>query len=81
MTANSFKQNQTPLAAQVEKAVLNTPVYDIHTHLYDPAFGDLLLWGHRRSAGLSLFDCGEAFRYFDMPYEKFWALSKPSKPT
>ncbi|MEK7676526.1 MAG: glucuronate isomerase [Verrucomicrobiota bacterium] len=75
MTANSFKQNQTPLAAQVEKAVLNTPVYDIHTHLYDPAFGDLLLWG---IDDLLVYHylIAEAFRYFDMPYEKFWALSK-----
>ena len=37
--------SRVPFAAQVEEIVASTPVYDIHTHLYDPAFGDLLLWG------------------------------------
>lgn len=29
----------------VERLVAATPVLDIHTHLYAPPFGDLLLWG------------------------------------
>jgi hypothetical protein len=33
------------LTALVERVVFSTPVLDIHTHLYDPAFGSLLLWG------------------------------------
>ncbi|HEY5912566.1 MAG TPA: glucuronate isomerase, partial [Verrucomicrobiae bacterium] len=33
------------LARQVEALVLSTPALDIHTHLYDPAFSQLLLWG------------------------------------
>ena len=33
------------LAEKVEAIVASTPVFDIHTHLYDPAFGPLLLWG------------------------------------
>ena len=37
MPASSLR---TTVAEIVEK----TPVFDIHTHLYDPAFGDLLLW-------------------------------------
>src|SRR5207247_5430655 len=63
------------LAAQVEKIVATTPVSDIHTHLYDPAFGALLLWG---IDDLLVYDylVAEAFRYFDLPYEKFWSLSK-----
>ena len=35
----------TALAKQVDRIVANTPVFDIHTHLYDPAFRELLLWG------------------------------------
>ena len=35
----------TSLRATVADVVEKTPVFDIHTHLYDPAFGDLLLWG------------------------------------
>ena len=33
------------LRTRVERIVASTPVTDIHTHLYDPAFGELLLWG------------------------------------
>lgn len=35
----------TDIAAMVEQAVGDTPITDIHTHLYDPALGGLLLWG------------------------------------
>jgi hypothetical protein len=63
------------LAAQVERIVASTEIYDIHTHLYDPAFGDLLLWG---IDDLLVYHylVAEAFRYLDMPYEKFWKLTK-----
>ncbi|MBI5775709.1 MAG: glucuronate isomerase [Verrucomicrobia bacterium] len=63
------------LTAQVEKAVAATPVYDIHTHLYDPAFGELLLCGIDDLLTYHYL-VAESFRYFDFPYEKFWALSK-----
>ncbi|MBS3733479.1 MAG: glucuronate isomerase [Phycisphaerae bacterium] len=33
------------LAAAVRKAVDETPITDIHTHLFPPSHGDLLLWG------------------------------------
>src|ERR1051326_5187467 len=63
------------LDALVEKTVLSTPVFDIHTHLYDPAFGDLLLWG---IDDLLVYHylVAESFRYFDFSYDEFWALSK-----
>jgi hypothetical protein len=63
------------LSATVEKIVATTPVRDIHTHLYDPAFGELLLWG---IDDLLVYHylIAEAFRYFDIPYDKFWSLSK-----
>jgi hypothetical protein len=56
--------------------VQKTPVYDIHTHLYDPAFGELLLWGVDELLTYHYL-IAEGFRWFDMPPEKFWALSKP----
>jgi len=68
-TANSA------LAAQVEKIVAATPVSDIHTHLYDPAFGQLLLWGIDDLLTYHYL-VAEVFRYLEMPYEKFWGLSK-----
>src|ERR1044071_7857387 len=66
---------KSSLAEQVQKAVAATPVSDIHTHLYDPAFGELLLWG---IDDLLVYHylVAEGFRYFDLLYEKFWALSK-----
>ncbi|MCI0747196.1 MAG: glucuronate isomerase [Verrucomicrobia subdivision 3 bacterium] len=66
------------LTATVEKIVSSTPLIDIHTHLYDPAFGELLLWG---IDDLLVYHylVAESFRYFDMPYEKFWSLSKQAQ--
>src|SRR5438552_13927373 len=63
------------LAAQVEKIVAATPISDIHTHLYDPAFGELLLWG---IDDLLVYHylVAEGFRYLRIPYEKFWNLTK-----
>ena len=72
------KLDRESLSATVERIVSETPVTDIHTHLYDPAFGDLLLWG---IDDLLVYHylIAEAFRYFDMPYEKFWGLSKQAQ--
>ena len=66
---------RVPFAAQVEEIVASTPVYDIHTHLYEPAFGHMLLWG---IDDLLVYHylIAEAFRHFDLPYEKFWSLPK-----
>jgi hypothetical protein len=59
----------------VARVVAATPIQDIHTHLYDPAFGELLLWG---IDDLLVYHylVAESFRYLDFPYEKFWALTK-----
>jgi len=75
MTALSQQQEQrAEIAARVGKIVAATPVFDIHTHLYDPAFGELLLWG---IDDLLVYHylVAEGFRVFEMPYEKFWTLS------
>lgn len=67
--------SRVPFAAQVEEIVMNTPVVDIHTHLYEAAFGELLLWG---IDDLLVYHylVAEAFRYLTIPYDKFWSLSK-----
>jgi hypothetical protein len=67
--------SHVPFARQVEDIVMATPVTDIHTHLYDPAFNDLLLWG---IDDLLVYHylVAEAFRFLDVPYEKFWSLSR-----
>ena len=63
---------------QIEDIVMSTPVTDIHTHLYDPAFKELLLWG---IDDLLVYHylVSEAFRYLDLPCDKFWSLSKTSQ--
>jgi hypothetical protein len=74
-SAKAKPVSRANLAAEVKRIVATTPITDIHTHLYDPAFGELLLWG---IDDLLVYHylVAEAFRYFEMPYDKFWALSK-----
>src|SRR4051812_1196155 len=68
-------QDKEALASRVEKIAQGTPILDIHTHLYDPAFGELLLWG---IDDLLVYHylIAESFRYFQFPYEKFWAMPR-----
>src|SRR5947199_5902643 len=64
------------VASFVEEAVASTPVSDIHTHLYDPAFGKLLLWGIDELL-VYHYLVAESFRYIDMPFANFWELPRP----
>ncbi len=59
----------------VTGTVQSTPITDIHTHLYAPAFGDLLLWGIDEVLTYHYL-IAEFFRASDMPYDAFWALDK-----
>ena len=65
----------TELPLRVARIVAATPVLDIHTHLYDPSFGSLLLWG---IDDLLVYHylVSESFRQMDVPYDRFWAASK-----
>lgn len=65
-------QKMSPL---VRNAVQNTPVFDIHTHLYPPAFANLLAAGIDELLTYHYL-VSESFRYLEMPYEKFWQLDK-----
>jgi hypothetical protein len=66
------------LYRRVERVVSSTPVCDIHTHLYDPAFRALRLWG---IDDLLVYHylVAEAFRYTDIPAARFWAMSKTAQ--
>ena len=72
---SSASVDRSALAARVEAIVASTPVADIHTHLYDPAFGELLLWGIDDLLTYHYL-VAESFRWLDVPYEKFWKLTK-----
>lgn len=65
----------TGLRETVKRIVRETPVTDMHTHLFAPAFGGLNLWSlddlltyHYLTA--------ETMRWSELPYEEFWSLSK-----
>jgi hypothetical protein len=66
------------VARMVRQIVEETPVYDIHTHLYDPAFGELLLWGIDDLLTYHYL-IAEAFRWLPCSSEEFWALEKPAR--
>src|SRR3974377_43801 len=75
MSMRRVEPGRGALAKQVEQIVMSTPVVDVHTHLYDPVFRDLLLWG---IDDLLVYHylIAEVFRYWNKPYAKFWSLSK-----
>jgi len=69
------QEHSASLGALVRQVVNETPVFDIHTHLYDAAFGELLLWGIDELL-IYHYLVAEAFRWHDLPEEKFFALPK-----
>src|SRR6266550_3572698 len=77
-TDSPSDRRRAAIARRVEKIVAATPVFDIHTHLYDPAFRSLLLWGIDDLLTYHYL-VAEAFRHLQLPYEKFWSLSKPQQ--
>lgn len=78
MTLVSLEEIQNRKAAVsklIEKSIDCTPVDDIHTHIYDPVFGDLLLWGIDELL-VYHYLVAEGFRWFDIAYDDFWTLPK-----
>ncbi len=67
------------LAKQVTKIIDETPIADIHTHIYSEAFGDLLLWGIDELLTYHYL-VAELFRYKpDLDYEDYWNMPKPKQ--
>ena len=62
------------LRTTVAKAVADVKLTDVHTHLYPPCFGDLLLWGIDDLVTYHYL-VAEIFRWIDMPYDDYWKLS------
>lgn len=75
MNSELSDHSRANLASQVSSIVQSTPVFDIHTHLYDSAFGSLLLYGIDDLLTYHYL-IAEVFRYTDIPYDTFWKLSK-----
>ncbi len=70
--------HEAELRERVFKIVAETPVDDIHTHLYDPAFDKLLLWGIDDLLTYHYL-VAEGFRYFDLPYVDFGKFDKTTQ--
>jgi len=62
------------------QAVAETPITDIHTHLFPPSHGDLLLWGADEVLTYHYL-VAELFTVAprELTYEKFWKLSKTAQ--
>ena len=68
----SRKQLHTLVTGILDK----TPLVDLHTHLYDPALGSVLLWGIDELVTYHYL-VAEVFRARpDFDYDTFWKLSK-----
>lgn len=67
--------NQRELSLSVEQALTQTKITDLHTHLYTPGFGGLLLWGIDELLTYHYL-VAETMRFVDMEPAAFWQLSK-----
>jgi hypothetical protein len=63
------------LRQAVDQAVQEVQITDVHTHLYPPSFGGLLLWGVDELITYHYL-IAETLRWVDLPYEEYWRLSK-----
>ena len=59
----------------VGKILRETPITDVHTHIYPASFGDLLLWGVDELITYHYL-IAETFRYDRRPYEQYFSLPK-----
>jgi len=66
------------LCQVVHEVVQHTPVFDIHTHLFDPAFGSLVSWGIDELLTYHYL-IAESFRCHREPADGFWKLDRPAQ--
>ena len=75
-----FKTAQPVNAPAIDKwvddATARTSVYDLHTHLYPPRFGRMMLWGIDELLTYHYL-IGEAVRASGVAYDAFWSMPKP----
>ncbi|GIP37574.1 glucuronate isomerase [Paenibacillus sp. J31TS4] len=67
--------SEDQLRQVIEDAVQRQPVTDMHTHLYSPNFGDILLWGVDELLTYHYL-VAEVMRWSDIQTADFWKLSK-----
>jgi len=62
----------------VDEALRTTPVIDVHTHLFDPSFGELGLWGIDDLLTYHYLEA-EFFRFSRLRPGEYWSLSKQQR--
>ncbi|HUV04950.1 MAG TPA: glucuronate isomerase [Armatimonadota bacterium] len=72
---NAASSPKPAIREMVLRAMADTKVTDIHTHIYSEGFGPLLLWGIDELLTYHYL-VAETMRWIDIPYDKFWTLSK-----
>ena len=63
------------LPGVVTRIVNETPIVDMHTHLYSEEFGEIGLWGVDELINYHYL-IAELFRYSSLSYDEFWAMDK-----
>jgi hypothetical protein len=63
------------LPGVVTRIVNETPIVDMHTHLYSEEFGEIGLWGVDELINYHYL-IAELFRYSSLTYDEFWAMNK-----
>ena len=71
----TFERQNTDLERMIGDAVRETPVLDMHTHIYEADFGSLLLWGIDELLTYHYL-IAEVFRAAPLPYDRFRAMAK-----
>lgn len=69
------RENAVGLRKTIRHCIDTIPITDMHTHLYAPQFGGLLLYGIDELLTYHYL-IAEYFRQTDTPYDTFWALGK-----
>lgn len=64
------------IAQWVDEAVATTAVYDLHTHLYPPAFGPLMLWGVDELLTYHYLIAETIRADASLSYERFWGMTQ-----
>lgn len=72
------RQDAVGLRAAIKETVENTPVTDIHTHLYAPVFEKLLLWGIDEMLTYHYL-VAEYFRLSPTAYDVFWRMPQAAQ--
>src|SRR5215471_1124250 len=62
------------IPAAVDDILRNTRFVDIHTHLFPPSFGRLLLWGIDELLTYHYLEA-ELFRFSSVRPEQYWTLT------